>query len=187
MADLISKTTYKQAKAISSTNDDERLDLIIPAVSSLVKTYCGNTFIDYVTTPFTEYVSMDWPTQNIILEEIPVLAISEAWERAKEDEVYTQVTDFVLDRRTDTIKRLYAKWPEGVESVKVIYTAGYADLPAPLTLAMVDLIHYYLHGEYKSIKSIAASTITNVTTSSLNGNIDFPDHIKRILDMYRQL
>ncbi len=189
MADLISKTTYKQAKAISSTKDDERLDIIIPAISSLVKTYCGNSFLDYVTTPFTEYISVAWDEQKIILEEIPIIAIEEVWERGSETEDYIQlaVTDFVLERKTDSINRLDLLWPKGIESVKVVYTAGYTELPAPLTLALVDLVAYYIHGEYKSVKSLAASTISNVTTSTLKGNIDFPDHIKRVLDMYRQL
>lgn len=189
MADLISKTTYKQAKAISSTKDDERLDIIIPAVSSLVKTYCGNTFLDYVTDPFTEYISIAWDEQKVILEEIPVIAISEVWERDSETEDYVQLatTDFVLERKTDQLVRLEAYWPKGVESIKVLYTAGYTELPAPLTLALVDLVAYYIHGEYKSVKSIAASTITNVTTSSVRANVDFPDHIKRVLDMYRQI
>jgi hypothetical protein len=189
MADLLSKTTYKQAKAISSTKDDERLDIIIPAVSSLVKAYCGNSFIDYAVDPLTEYASIDWATNQLMLEECPVLAISEVWVRSSPAEDYTQldVTEFVLDKRTDTLNRISYNWPLGIESVKVLYNAGYSEVPAALVLALVDLTAYYMKEEYKSIKSIASSTITNVTTSSLAGNMDFPDHIKRVLDMYRQI
>ena len=189
MADLISKTTYKQAKAISSTKDDERLDILIPAVSSLVKAYCGNSFTDYYSNPLTEYNSPEYSTTKIILEEYPVVAISEVWERTKPSNDYTQLetTEFVLERRVDTLTRINANWPVGVEAIKIIYTAGYSELPSELNLALIDLIAYYIHGEYKSIKSISSSTISNVTTSSLKANIDFPDHIKRVLDMYRKL
>ena len=39
--------------------------------------------------------------------------------------------------------------------------------------------------ERKERMSIAGASVDNALSSSLIGNIGFPDHIKRILDMYK--
>jgi hypothetical protein len=66
-----------------------------------------------------------------------------------------------------------------------VYKAGYVSTPDDLKLAVFDLIKYYLKDERKERMSIAGATVENAVSSSLTGNIGFPDHIKRILDMYK--
>jgi len=39
--------------------------------------------------------------------------------------------------------------------------------------------------ERKERMSISGASVENPLSSSLSGNIGFPDHIKRILDMYK--
>ena len=68
---------------------------------------------------------------------------------------------------------------------KVVYTAGYTSTPEDLKLAMFDLVKYYLKDERRERMTIAGATVENPLSSSLSGNIGFPDHIKRILDMYK--
>jgi hypothetical protein len=72
-----------------------------------------------------------------------------------------------------------------MKSVKVTYKAGYTSTPEDLKLAVFDLIKYYMKDERKERQTIAGATIENQVSSSLAGNIGFPDHIKRILDMYK--
>lgn len=190
MADLITIEYYKQAKALTSAKDEERLGIIVPSVSQLVKTYCGNSFVDYVTVPYTEYLTNDWPTCRLLLTEIPVISVSEVWERTDPTSDYVQLTedeDFVIDDRVDMIDRLGTNWPTGVKAVKVTYTAGYAELPTDLKLAVIDLISYYFYDERKTQKQLFGASITQSGTTTLNGNIGFPDHIKRVLDLYRQI
>jgi hypothetical protein len=190
MADLITLDIYKQAKAITTSKDDERLSLLVPAVSQLVKTYCGNSFIDYYANDYTEYITNDWTTDFIQVTESPLNTITSLSERSGPTEDYTALvenTDFVVNNRTDGIIRIGTNWPVGVNAVKVIYKAGYAAVPVDLQLALVDLIHYYMHSEYKPSKSLGSGTVNNITTSSIVANVGFPDHIKRILDMYRQI
>ncbi len=52
--DLITKTEYKNYLGIQSSNKDDEIELLIPKVSSLVKTYCRRTFIDYYDQPVLE-------------------------------------------------------------------------------------------------------------------------------------
>jgi hypothetical protein len=47
------------------------------------------------------------------------------------------------------------------------------------------LVKYYLKDERKERLNIGGATIQNQISSSIPGNIDFPDYIKRILDMYK--
>ena len=44
---LITRAEYKNYLGITSTNKDDEIDLLIPKVSSLIKTYCRRSFIDY--------------------------------------------------------------------------------------------------------------------------------------------
>lgn len=189
MANLISLDTYKQAKALTSTKEDDRLNYLITAVSQLIKTYCNTALIDYVSTAYTEYISIDGTSITVQLTESPVIEIEEVWVRPSPIEEYTRLlsTEFVLNKRTDSLTRVGGKWPTGVESVMIVYTAGYVTVPVDLALAVVDLVSYYFKEEYKAVKSMGGASIQNSTTSTLTGNTDFPDHIKRVLDLYRQI
>ena len=190
MADLITKDTYKQAKALTGAKDDERLDLIASSVSQLVKTYCNNSIVDYVDTPYTEFQTVDFPGNCLQLTESPVLAIAEIWERPSAIDSYVQLandgTDYTIDRRADTINRVGSNWPMGVEAVKVVYTAGYSPIPADLTLALIDLMSYYYKEEHKVQRQLGSGSMTN-PKGTIEGNIGFPDHIKRVLDLYRDI
>lgn len=190
MADLITIETYKQAKGLTSSKEDERLGIIVNSVNQLVKTYCGNSFVDYVDTPYEEYFSPDLSINTLQLTEMPLLEITEVSERTATTEDYqvlTDLQDYAANKRVDTVVRIGANFPIGIEAVKVVYTAGYATLPADLTLALVDLVSYYLNGEHKTTRQLSGASMTNVSTSTLVGNVDFPDHIKRVLDLYRQI
>jgi len=72
-----------------------------------------------------------------------------------------------------------------MKAIKVTYKAGYTTTPDDLKLAVFDLIKYYMKDERKERMSISGASVENPLSSSLNGNIGFPDHIKRILDMYK--
>ena len=69
--------------------------------------------------------------------------------------------------------------------MKVVYTAGYSACPEDLKLAIFDLVKYYLKDERKERMSIGGATIENPVSTSIRNNVGFPDHIKRVLDMYK--
>ena len=47
MANLITLAEYKESEGIASPKEDLRLNSLIPSVSQLVKTYCGNSLVDH--------------------------------------------------------------------------------------------------------------------------------------------
>jgi len=79
MADLITLATYKDAEGLSTPKEDVRINALLPSVSQLVKTYCGNSFVDYYSSAKTETFTINWNTHIIQLTESPVNAIFMNW------------------------------------------------------------------------------------------------------------
>ncbi len=191
MADLVTLAEYKEAEGISSPKEDLRLASLVPAVSQLVKTYCGNSLIDHYSTNKVETFSIDWDTYLVQLTESPVNAIVSVQKRDSVTESYSTVptTDYYLDTATDSVLYVtgstYKNWPRGAGAVKVTYTAGYASTPKDLKLAVFDLITYYLKDEHKERRTLGGASIQNQGSTSLRDSVAFPDHIKRVLDLYK--
>ena len=190
MANLITVDTYKEIAGITSTKEDTKLDILVPAISQLVKTYCGNSIIDYYTTEKTELFTIDWNTHLVQLTESPVISVSSVYVRESVTDNYSALSadDWYLETTTDSIYRIYGSgyqnFPQGAGSVKVVYNAGYSECPADLQLAVADLITYYLRDEYKTRQTLSGATRENPESSLRNG-VAFPDHIKRVLDLYK--
>jgi len=184
---LITLAEYKEAEGISTPKEDLRLNVIIPSVSQLVKTYCGSSIVDFYSVPKVEELSVNWSTKLIQLTESPVIDVASVEVRDTFTSSYEVLptTDYYVDKGTDSITRISRDWPKGPASVKVTYTAGYDYCPEDLKLAVIDLITYYLKDEHKERMSIAGATMQNQASTSQRNNVAFPDHIKRVLDLYK--
>ena len=200
MADLVTLQQYKDFAGLQGVQNDARINVLIDNVSQLIKSYCGSTIIDYASSAKTEYFNIkDSIVDTIILEESPVITVTSVAERDSQADAYVTLIkensdssgkyEYVVNDDSDSITRTSSTstkyWPKGQKSVKVVYTAGYTSCPEDLKLAVFDLIKYYLKDERKDRMTIAGATVENAVSSSLAGNIGFPDHIKRILDMYK--
>lgn len=194
MANFTTLQEYKDAEGLQSAKEDQRISALIPAVSQLVKTYCGNSIIDYYTTQKTEILNINWDTHIVQLTESPVNTIVSVHERAGLGESYVELTtnnyEYYLDTATDCIFRTtggstYRNWPKGPGAVKIVYTAGYSETPEDLKLAVYDLITYYLKDEHKERQTLAGASQQNASTTSMRNSVAFPDHIKRVLDLYK--
>ena len=193
MADLITLATYKDAEGLTTPKEDVRINALLPSVSQLVKTYCGNSFVDYYSSAKTETFTINWNTHIIQLTESPVNAITSVQERTSYSSAYTTLTtgayEYHLDTTTDSVFRTlssgYKNWATGVAAAKVVYTAGYSAVPSDLELAVIDLVTYYLKDEHKERRTIQGASIQNQASTSQANNVGFPDHIKRVLDFYK--
>ena len=200
MADLVTLQQYKDFAGLTSIKNDARINVVIDQVSQLVKTYCGSTIVDYASTNKVEYKNIkDSIVDTIILDESPLIQVVSVQERTSQADAYvTLITEnsdssgkyeYVVDDESDSITRTNSTgnkyWAKGMKSEKVTYKTGYTSTPEDLKLAVFDLIKYYMKDERKERQSIAGASVENVLSSSLAGNIGFPDHIKRILDMYK--
>lgn len=193
MANLITLEDYKISKGLTGFTEDAKITPLLASVSQLVRTYCNRSFTDYYASDKTEYFTIRWEEDFVQLTETPIVSITSVSEREAIAESYVALTtsEYYLDTDTDSIYRVdaggagYQAYKKGPASVKVLYKAGYSACPEDLKLAIIDLIHYYLKEEYKQNRSIASVSIQNQGTSSQNNSPDFPDHIKRVLDLYR--
>lgn len=188
MANFITLQQFKDAEGIQSPRDDYKLTRIIDSVSALVKTYCGNSIIDHFSTNKVEEFNIDWDTHIVQLTESPVNAIVSVQKRDSVTDSYATVntTEYYLDKKTDSVLYVtgsnYKNWPHGAGAVKVTYTAGYASTPVDLQIAVIDLINYYFKDEHKTRRTLSGATMENAPGGEGRG---FPDHIKRVLDMYK--
>ena len=195
MADLITVQEYKDAEGMRGDNNDDRLAIIVPQVSDLVKKYCGTSFLDFFSTDKVETFSIeDNYTSTIIVSESPLTAVDKVEERATYADSYTELTtgnyEYYVDLESDAIIRTnsqgkpiaYKQW---VGAVKITYKAGYSETPDDLKLALFDLVNYYIKDEHKERRTLGGATINNQGTAGLRQSTDFPDHIKRVLDLYR--
>lgn len=185
MTDLISLAEFKTYKKITKTENDDQLNLIISSVSSLVKTYCGHSFIDYYSVNKEEYINIEPGQHAILLNEWPIKEVVSV-ELLDTDNTYAVLdsTYYFVDKAIDTIFMRSGYWPEGYGSVKITYKAGYTATPEEVKIATLDLVSHYFKEEYKERKSIGSSSIDNGTYFASS---KWPAHIVRVLDLYRNV
>ena len=195
MADLITVAEYKDAEGLRGEKDDDRLNVIVPQVSDLVKKYCGISFLDFYSTNKVETFSMnDTATTTVITSESPLVEVSKVEERTAYSEPYVELTtgnyEYYVDTESDAIIRTHTSgnpknWAKGMGAVRITYKAGYATTPKDLQLALFDLVNYYMRDEHKERRTLGGAQVQNQGTSGIRTSSDFPDHIKRVLDLYR--
>ena len=200
MANLVTLQQYKDFAGIKGVGEDAKINVILPAISQAVKTYCGTSFIDFYSSDKTEFFDiLDTSTTAVLVDESPLVSVTQVQERENQSSSYvTLITEnsngsgkyeYIVDTALDMVRRTTATgdkaFPRGRKAVKVVYRSGYASTPSDLKLACFDLIKYYLKDERKSGLTIAGATVRNEVSTSLRENIGFPDHIKRILDFYK--
>ena len=195
MADLITVAEYKDAEGIRGEKDDDRLAVIVPQVSDLVKKYCGVSFLDYYSTNKVETFTIeDNYTSTIIVSESPLVSVNKVEERGSYSDDYQELLttkyEYYIDEEADAIIRTNTtgnpiSWKKGVGSVRITYKAGYASTPKDLQLALFDLVNYYMKDEHKERRALGGAIQQNQGTAGIRNSTDFPDHIKRVLDLYK--
>jgi hypothetical protein len=181
---LTTRADYKTYAGIKSTNEDAVIDFIIPKVSQLVKTYCNRTFVDYWVTPKTEI--FNGGVKSFILAESPLASVVSVQASTDYGQTWTALTQYKeWVQEDDTILSLDASgyFPKLTRGYKVVYTAGYDDVPNDLEVAVLDLVTYYRRQDSAIHSSKSPGTnsvqIEYISTTSL------PAHIRRVLDLYK--
>jgi len=190
MADLITLTEYKNLNGITSAKEDTQLTEIIGSVSALIKAYCNNSFVDYVSTNKIQKFNNSSLVRELYLKETPLIEIVSVTERSSVGASYTTLTsnDYYYNDELEALLRVssgnQSYWPAGPGAVVVTYKAGYSTLPEELKLLTANMVTYYFKEQYKS-------TSQNIASTSLVNNIvdnnELPGHLKRTLSLYRNI
>lgn len=200
MANLLTLDEFKLLEGINSTQNDDKFEQLLTGVSTLVRNYTGQNFDSYIGSPGkTELFDIQWDSHMVQLEETPVIEITGVFERKTQGEAYTELFrdgtngkyEWYFDPLTESVIRTqesgqYRTFPCGVGSVKVTYTAGYTSIPEDLKLAVADIVTYYHKEEYKQQQTIG-STTREGAVATIRNDSGFPDHIRRVLDLYRDV
>ena len=141
MANLVTLQQYKDFAGIKGLNEDAKINVIVPAISQAVKTYCGTSFIDFYSSDKTEFFDIkDTFTTAVMVDESPLISVSQVQERQSQAESYvTLITEnsdssgkyeYIVDTGLDLIRRTTATsdkaFPKGPKAVKIVYRSGYA-------------------------------------------------------------
>lgn len=189
---LITLQEYKDAKGLSKSDDDAKLTVLIERVSDIIQTYLGYTLVGDPLENITEYISLDYDTDIVYLDRFPInsiVSVTEANPYSYDSTIHLPLAislDYIFDATRGRLLRKNGYWGTGINSIAVTYTAGFTETPSALKLAVIDLVTYYHKEEYKVSRSTGGASIQNPDTSP-SKQYDFPGHIKRVLDLYREL
>lgn len=184
---MLTLEEYKDLRGISSTVKDAVTTILLESASKLVRNYCDREFTTYYDTNYVETFSLKWYQNVVFLKEIPIVEVVSV-EILESDDTYTALTtsQYKVDTNLDAIYRVESgtrlNYPIGINSVRVTYKAGYSSTPKDLQLAIADLVDYYMDKEWKPEKNHTSFTISNSPDSPA-----FPPHIKRVLDLYKNV
>lgn len=174
--DLITLEEYKTYKKISNPERDDILRQIVSSVSSLIKTYCGRSFVDFFDEPKTEIKTIKKGMNAILLSETPIKVVSGVTSNG------VDISNSILIDKDMGIVFHSMVFPEGPVTLGITYTGGYEECPADIKLAAFELVDYYLSSEHTSRKTLGGGTIEFQPSIS-----SWPFHIQSILDMYRDV
>lgn len=191
---LITVSEFKTYKGITNNEEDNKIDSIIISASALIKSYCSRSFIDYVTVDKTEYhdASLD---VEIFLDEFPIISITSAeysldgWETTITLDVSD--LDYFLDSEmgliTNGVGTAFAAGSTyNINNFKVVYKAGYVEVPDDLKIATMDLVEFYRSEDYTPRKSFQDMSMENLGFRETSGS-SMPSHIQRVLSLYRRV
>ena len=185
--ELITLEEYKIYKGISKADQDNKINLIIPSVSNIIKAYIGTSLVDHYNDPITETHTVEYPTNEIYTRHWPINEVISVTER---DRSYWDSTvhlplvsgvDYVVEDGYLVRTGPYSVWTTGPSTVVIEYTYGYETLPQEIKLAALELTSYYMNSEFKESRSIQGTTIVNKVSSEP----DLPPYIRAILDFYK--
>ena len=195
MSDLVTSDEYKDYQGITSGTSDSKLSVLTGHISDLLRNYCNRSFSDWYNLTKTEYFDTT-KVNKLYVEEWPILPsgtpTSYNIEVATSEDggvTYTDLvenTDFFIDDdsvRADIVGSKTFLASDMFKGVRIKYRGGYdsINIPKDLKLATYDLITYYLKREQNPRKALGDASVEHSKSS------DFPAHIKRVLDLYRNV
>lgn len=175
--DLVVVSEIRTFLQIKGTADDELLQALITAASTMFETLCNRSFKSIADTGlydgsggFRQFLP-SYPIISVASVDVDGISVPFAG-------TSTTATGYRLG--TNSIIRNGQKFPVGIGNVKVTYTAGYATIPEDLARACIHMVAFMYRGGSRvgeSSKSVGGGT----TSYSIK---DMPDEVRLIISNY---
>ena len=188
---ILTLTTYKAIKNITSTDKDVSISEAIKSVNSFIPSYCNRNFTDYYEVDKTEF--FDGVNDAEIYPDVyPIVSVTSLKTSSDGGETYTttlaEYTDYIIDDRTSSIistSDCFVDVTIATNSVQLIYKGGYETVPEDLQMAGAHLVEYYLEEQYTPTKAFSGVSVDNLTITDNTAKL--PAHIRRVLEHYRAI
>jgi len=169
-----------RSKAVEAADESFAEELINQA-SAMAERYCGRALASQSVTSV-----VDAPGGiALVLPQYPVSSVSNIYiDTAREFGADTEVTDYYLEEETGIILR-DAGFGAGKRIVKVVYTAGYATVPADLAEAVVELVNW-LWGRQRN-QSVGIRVSRGLDGVETEHELTMPLATQRALERYRRI
>lgn len=183
---ILTLAEYKAIKNRTKTEDDVHMQLVIDTVNTMIESFIGRN--PYLEENIEEFVSLDYDTDIIFTKKWPITSISSVREVPQGISLSNTLNHrpLYLDEdytfEDDRIYKLNGKnWSTGSKRVRIVYSAGYDEIPAALKLAAVELADFYIKEEYLQSRVAGNTTVTNLVSDIAK----IPAHIRMVLNTYR--
>jgi hypothetical protein len=193
---LVTIQEYKDYKGINSSNQDTKLNIVIPSISRLIQSYCNREFIGHAydvendlpitgDTPLTQ--TYDATLSAILVKEFPIMKVVSVKTSTDGGTTKTDLvegTDFYVDYSLDTVVSASGSFSSSTlpNSLTIEYYGGYITAPDDIKLCTFELIDHYVSEKYIQGRQLKGSSQDMAPTAQPT---TLPIHIKQILDLYR--
>lgn len=183
--ELTTLAKVKTALEITGTDDDTYLEALIDRVSEIIEAYCDREFNSesreeiFDGTGTDDYITDEWPINSITSLSIRQSTLNEDdWETLDSEYYHYYGDQGVVHYLNGFLK--------GVKNYKIVYTAGYTEVPDDLEQAAIDMISYY-YNKRKS-KNVQSESIGDYSiTYSKSDNVIDDLGLDVILDKYKKV
>lgn len=183
---LATPEAFAAFRGVTYDPTDVQAVLALDSAEALIRTYCDQSF-DLIED---DIVLLDGTgSRSLLLPQLPIIAVTSV-STFDEDDTETELdpSEYVV---TETNGILWRKshrdvWCRGIANVSVTYDHGYAELPADLMGAIMDIaargLASSVGGEVQA-EAIGTYSVTYADSASGGG---LQDGERLVLDRYRQ-
>lgn len=193
MADLCTTAQVKTALNIGNTTKDTLIDSLVDAATAWIERYCDRTFSSTTQTDYFSPGHGDWRVQGdstiLVPKHYPIISVTSLHESASRSFSPAYLIAAAGYYAEDHRVVLYADqapgaFTAGQRTVRLVYVAGYAAIPADLERAAIMLCVHLFRAADKLQQGIASQSMGDMTVTFKDE--EMPKEVRGILDLFRR-
>ena len=179
-------TTLAKVKTflgIDNTGSDAVLNQILLQTEALALKYIGTNI---ETDAHTEYFSPALGQSSLVLNSMPVAESSvSVWQDSDRDfeteDLLVLDDDYIVNEKSGIIQTINVSFREGIKTVKVTYSSGYATVPSDIEFAIIMQVAFF----FQRKDQIGIGSESTDGSLSINKSFGLLPEVKRMLEKYK--